>query len=128
MEEIIQFLENHPFFAGLDSSQVEQVARLVIRRKVSRNQQFLFEGDPPRAIYFIAHGCVRIYRISPSGREQALMDVFPGQVFNLVPILDGRPVVSNAVARTNGLCYTHSLERTFCTSYGHIRPLRRRSW
>lgn len=100
MEEIAQFLKNHPFFAGLDDEQLAQTARLVIRRKVGRNEQFLFAGDPPQSVYFIAHGRVRIYRISPSGREQALMDLLPGQVFNLVPILDGRPVVSNAVART----------------------------
>ena len=110
MDEIIQFLRSHPFFAGLDSAQLEQIARLVISRKVTRNQQFLFEGDPPQAVYFIVHGRMRIYRVSPSGREQALMDVFPGQVFNLVPILDGRPVVSNAVARTNGLLYAFTRE------------------
>jgi CRP-like cAMP-binding protein len=33
------------------------------------------------------------------------MDLLPGQTFNIVPAIDGRPVVSNVMARTNGLLF-----------------------
>jgi CRP/FNR family cyclic AMP-dependent transcriptional regulator len=45
----------------------------------------IFEGDPCRAAYFIAEGQVRVYRLSPGGREQVLARLGPGQGFNTVP-------------------------------------------
>jgi len=100
--EVIQFLTNHPYFASLDQSTLEQVAAVIVQRSVERDEHILFEGDDPRAAYFVAHGRFRVYRLSPNGREQALMDLLPGQTFNIVPAIDGRPVVSNVMARTNG--------------------------
>ena len=109
MTEIIDFLQGHPYFAGLDEPALARIAELLAPRPVARNEHILFEGDEPRAIYFVAHGRFRVYRLSPTGREQALMDLLPGQTFNLVPAIDGRPVVSNVLARTNGVLYV--LER-----------------
>jgi CRP-like cAMP-binding protein len=109
MTDIVEFLQGHPYFAGLNRAALARVARLLAPRPVERDEHILFEGDAPRAAYLIAHGRFRIYRLSPGGREQALMDLLPGQTFNLVPAIDGRPVVSNVVARTNGLLYV--LER-----------------
>ena len=108
MQEILQFLKRHPYFAGLPQPALEEIARLVRRRKASRGEQILIEGEPPASAYFVVHGQVRIYRLSPSGREQALMDIFPGQTFNLVSAVDGRPAPSSAVARTDALLYAIS--------------------
>ena len=105
MTEVSQFLQSHLYFAGLETPALEQVGRLIVPRRVTRDEQVLLEGDPPKAVYFIAHGRFRVYRLSPAGREQALMDLLPGQVFNLVPAIDGRPVVSNVMARTNGVLF-----------------------
>jgi len=104
--EVIQFLANHSYFAGLDQATLMRAADMIAQRPVERGEHILFEGDAPRAVYLVAHGRFRIYRLSPNGREQALMDVLPGQTFNIVPAIDGRPAVSNVVARTNGLLFT----------------------
>ncbi|MGQ9666933.1 MAG: Crp/Fnr family transcriptional regulator [Anaerolineae bacterium] len=104
-EEILQFLGRHPYFAGLDERALQRVADCVVVRRMARDNVIVMQGDPPAAVYFIAHGQVRISRLSPDGREQALMDLFPGQVFNLVAAIDGRPTPSTAIARTSVVLY-----------------------
>lgn len=104
-EEILQFLGRHPYFAGLDDRALRRVADCVVVRRMPRDSVIVMQGDPPAAVYFIAHGQVRISRFSPDGREQALMDLLPGQVFNLVAVIDGRPTPSTAIARTTVVLY-----------------------
>lgn len=104
-EEILQFLGRHPYFAGLDDRALRQVADCVVVRRMPRDSVIVMQGDPPAAVYLIAHGQVRISRFSPDGREQALMDLLPGQVFNLVAAIDGRPTPSTAIARTTVVLY-----------------------
>jgi len=105
MDELLSFLARHPFFAGLNAPALQEIARAIRSRQVTRGEQVLLEGEPSETAYFIAHGQVRIYRLSPAGREQALADLFPGHSFNLVPVVDGRPAPSSAVARTDGTLY-----------------------
>jgi CRP/FNR family cyclic AMP-dependent transcriptional regulator len=104
-EEILQFLARHPYFAGLDERARQRVADCIVVRRFARDSMIVMQGDPPAAVYFIAHGQVRISRFSPDGREQALMDLFPGHVFNLVAVIDGRPTPSTAIARTSVILY-----------------------
>ena len=96
------------FFRSLDQGALDDVARCIYRRNVTSGEHILLEGEEPGSAYFVAEGQVRIYRMSPAGREQALADLLPGQVFNLVPIIDGRPAPSSAVARTDVALYAIS--------------------
>ena len=108
MDDLFAFLTRHPLFAGLERPALEEIARCMHARPMTRGQQILLEQEPADTAFFIAHGQVRIYRLSPSGREQALADLFPGQSFNLVSALDGKPAPASAVARTDGsVSYTH---------------------
>ncbi len=119
-EEILRFLAKHPYFAGLDERARQRVADCVIVRRMPRDSVIVMQGDPPSAVYFIAHGQVRISRFSPDGREQALMDLFPGQVFNLVGVIDGRPTPSTAMARTAVVLYV--IERSDFWHLLHAYP------
>jgi CRP/FNR family transcriptional regulator len=74
-----------PLFADLSDDAVARVARVVYTRTYAPGQTVIFEGDPCRAAYFIAAGYVRVYRLSPQGRQQVLARLGPGQTFNTVP-------------------------------------------
>ena len=54
-------------------------------RRYAPGETIIFEGDPCEAVYFIAKGQVRAYRLSLAGREQVLTRLGPGQTFNTVP-------------------------------------------
>jgi CRP/FNR family transcriptional regulator len=85
MESAADALRHISLFAGLSGEALARVARRAIRRTYTSGEIVIFEGDPCRAAYFIAEGQVRVYRLSPGGREQVLARLGPGQAFNTVP-------------------------------------------
>jgi CRP/FNR family transcriptional regulator len=51
----------------------------------------------------VAEGRVRIYKVSPQGREHVLEQLEPGGTFNDVAVLDGGPNPASAMAATDVL-------------------------
>lgn len=72
-------------FAGLSDDALARVASVVYARAYTPGEIVIFEADPCQAAYFVAEGQVRVYRLSPGGREQVLARLGPGQTFNTVP-------------------------------------------
>lgn len=105
MTVVAEFLRKLPFFSELDADELTEVAARVHERAFRRGEVILLEGETPQAVYFVARGQVRIYRLSPEGREQVLKRLGPGEAFNLVPVLDGRPNPSSAMAWTDVTAY-----------------------
>jgi CRP/FNR family cyclic AMP-dependent transcriptional regulator len=85
MKSTVDALRRVSLFAGLSDDALALVARSALRRTVTSGEIVIFEGDPCQAAYFIAQGQVRVYRLSPGGREQVLARLGPGQAFNTVP-------------------------------------------
>ena len=85
MDPTAQALRHVTLFAGLSDDALARVARVAFRRACAPGETVIFEGDPCQAAYFIAEGQVRVYRLSPGGREQVLARLGPGQAFNTVP-------------------------------------------
>jgi CRP/FNR family transcriptional regulator len=104
-DDLLEFSAQQPLFAGLDRAALAEVARALRVRKAARGEQILLEGEPSDSAYFVASGQVRVYRLAPNGREQALADLFAGQCFNLVPAVDGRPAPASVAARTDATLY-----------------------
>jgi CRP/FNR family transcriptional regulator len=85
MESTIRALRRNALFADLSPATLARVAEVAVRVTYQPGETILIEGAPARAAYFVARGQVRIYRVSPSGREQVLVQLGPGQSFNTVP-------------------------------------------
>lgn len=85
MDTTVQALRCISLFASLSDDALAQVARVARARVYVQGETIIFEGDPCQAACFIAEGQVRVYRLSPSGREQVLARLGPGQAFNTVP-------------------------------------------
>lgn len=80
-----QPLRRVSLLAGLSEEALARVADVAVRRTYAPGETIIFEGDPCQAAYLIAEGQVRVYRLSPTGREQVLARMGPGQAFNTVP-------------------------------------------
>jgi CRP-like cAMP-binding protein len=94
-----------PFFSELGEDELAEVASRFHERTFRRGEVILLEGQEPQAVYFVVHGQVRIYRLSPEGREQVLKRLGPGGAFNFVPVLDGGLNPSSAMAWTDVTVY-----------------------
>ena len=85
MEDTLRSLRRFPLLSTLSDEALTRVADAVVRRRYAPGETIIFEGDPCQAAYLIVEGQVRVYRLSPAGREQVLARLGPGQAFNLVP-------------------------------------------
>jgi CRP/FNR family cyclic AMP-dependent transcriptional regulator len=81
----VQTLRHVPLLADLSDDALARVADVAHARTYEPGEVIIFEGDPCHATYFVAEGQVRVYRLSPAGREQVLARLGPGQAFNTVP-------------------------------------------
>lgn len=81
----IQALRAISLFAGLSDDALDRIARVSYVRTYTSGEIIILEGNPCEAVYFVVSGQVRVYRLSPGGREQVLVRLGPGQTFNTVP-------------------------------------------
>ncbi|MBC7223699.1 MAG: Crp/Fnr family transcriptional regulator [Anaerolineae bacterium] len=88
----LEALRKVPLLAGLSDATLACLAAIATRRTYAPGEIILMEGAPCEAAFFLAEGAVRVYRLSPGGREQVLVQLGPGQAFNTVPLLRAQGV------------------------------------
>lgn len=91
-------LKTVPYFQDLDSRVLGRIQSSVFEVGLQKGQVLFTEGEPAQAMYFVRSGQVKIFKLSPDGREQVLRIAGAGDCFNEVPIFDGGPNPANAQA------------------------------
>ncbi len=97
-ENLADFLKSLPYFACLPPYALAELAARARLRTYARRELVALEGEAAQAACFIVSGQVRIYKLSPEGRQQVLDRLGPGEAFNLVPLFDGLPNPASAEA------------------------------
>ena len=84
-------------FKGLQDAQLERIAEISHGKNYKRGESIFFEGDEATGFYVVAEGKIKIFKMSPDGREQILHIFGPGEPFGEVPVFHGQPFPANAV-------------------------------
>ncbi len=82
-------LSKIPYFEKLNPQHLSCINEAAIIRTFEEGQQVFLEGDPCVGLYIVESGWARAVKRSPSGREQAIRFVGPGDVFNEVGVMTG---------------------------------------
>jgi CRP/FNR family cyclic AMP-dependent transcriptional regulator len=85
-------------FGGLDEVEREMVIRRARRKHFAAGELLFQEGDSCTGLHIVAAGRVRIFKSSPSGREQVLAIEGPGSTVAELPVFDGGPYPASAIA------------------------------
>jgi CRP/FNR family cyclic AMP-dependent transcriptional regulator len=93
-----QILRKTPLFAGLDPKEMQSLASRVSRQRFPRGMMLFAEGDRCAGLYLVASGKIRIFKLSPAGREQVLAVEGPGSSFAELPVFDGGNYPASAAA------------------------------
>lgn len=81
MQRKLWYLRRLNLFAGMAHEEIEEISRHLRDRACHRGQMILDEEGRNDRIYLIKSGTVRIYRLSPEGRELTTAILRPGQMF-----------------------------------------------
>jgi CRP/FNR family transcriptional regulator len=87
-----------PYFRALAPADRRGLARRCRPAVFDRGAAIFTEGEPCEALWVVAEGRVKIFRLSPRGREQVLHTEGPGATLGEVPLFDGRGYVASAAA------------------------------
>jgi CRP-like cAMP-binding protein len=96
--EIRQHLSQVDLFKGLTVEQLDAIARIVSDKEYKKGQRVFSEGDEGVGFYLVIGGRVKVYKLSPEGKEQIMHIFGPGQPFAEVPVFEGSRYPANAEA------------------------------
>lgn len=94
-------------FADLSPEQRHALARIAVRKSYGRGEAIFSEGDEARGFFVILSGGVRIYKLSPDGKEQILHIFEDGDPFGEVAVFSGTsfPAYADAVRESSLLFF-----------------------
>ena len=101
MKNIIDVLAGSLLFSGQSADQLGQIADIAVTREFARNATVFHEGDPGIGFYMVAAGQVKVFKMSPDGKEQILHVFGVGEPFGEVPVFHGSPFPANATTLTD---------------------------
>lgn len=93
-----ELLRSISYFSGLDEATLKALASVAVRRRYDAGQMIFVEGEPCAGLFIVESGRVKIFKLSPGGREQILHIFGAGEGFNDVAVLDGGPNPANVMA------------------------------
>lgn len=68
----IELLRRCPLFAGLNEEDLKKIRAFALLKKVRKKEIIFSEGEEARGFYVTLSGKVKIYKVSPDGKEQIL--------------------------------------------------------
>ena len=94
--EITEHLSQISLFQGLPSEHLKKLATIIADKEYGKGQLIFADGDEGEGFYVVITGRVKVYKLSPDGKEQILHVFGPGKSFAEVPVFSGAPYPANA--------------------------------
>ena len=98
----VRTLQDNSYFEGLPEDLLKRIAEQMHLREFERGAVLFWEGDPCSGLHIIEQGSVKLYRLSPQGRQYIVRVLQEGDTCNEVPTFDGgtNPVNVEALEHT----------------------------
>ena len=76
-----QILKTCPFFSGLSDDDMEALMGIARVRDSSRGELLFSDGEKAVGFFVVLEGKVKVYKLSPEGKERILHIIHPGGTF-----------------------------------------------
>jgi CRP-like cAMP-binding protein len=123
VNEVVEtILRKTPLFASLTDKEMEALAGRVSKRRFECGALLFSEGDPCTGLFLVAWGKIRIFKLSPSGREQVLAVEGSGSSFAELPVFDGGnyPASASALEDAEVLFISRKDFQNFCREHPEV--------
>jgi CRP/FNR family transcriptional regulator len=85
----LKTIRNNTYFDDLPDDMLKHIAAHTQLREYERGDMLFWEGDPCAGLHIIESGSVKLYRVSPQGRQYIISVMTEGATCNEVPAFDG---------------------------------------
>lgn len=96
VNKVLNILGSIPLFHGLSERQLAELRGIARDRFYDKGRRIFSEGDEGDGFYVVASGQVKIFKLSPEGKEQILHIFGPGNSFGEVAVFSGRRFPADA--------------------------------
>ena len=105
--DITKIIASIPLFAGLSPDQYGHLTAIAVPKTLRGGQIFFSEGDEGVGFYIIIAGRVKIFKLSPDGKEQILHIMEKSEPFGEAAVFAGDhyPASAQALAETRVLFF-----------------------
>lgn len=99
------------YFSELRDEQIQALAEIAIEKKYQKNQMIFAQGEMCDGLYTVISGQVRIFRISPDGKEQIIHLVGAGEPFGEVAVFSegNYPAYSDALKESDIMIFPRDM-------------------
>ncbi len=98
MTKILNVISAIPLFNGLPEDQIADIKKIAVEKQINKGEIIVSEGDEGLGFFIIAEGRVKVFKVSPEGKEQILHIFGPGQPFGEVPVFTNQQFPANVQA------------------------------
>ncbi|MBF0225986.1 MAG: Crp/Fnr family transcriptional regulator [Desulfobacterales bacterium] len=91
-----EFISTISIFEGLPENNVADISEISLIKEFNKNEIIFSEGDKGNGFFVIINGIVKIFKLSPDGKEQILHIFSDGELFGEVPVFSGENFPANA--------------------------------
>lgn len=100
-EEILQSV---PLYRRVPAEDLRRLATVTIVRRYTRGETIFSEGEPGEVFFTIAEGRVKIFKMTPAGKDIILEIFGAGDPLGALAVYEDRPYPASAVALEDTLC------------------------
>ena len=99
----IDHLVKIPLFGGLSPGNLKALANILEAQSLRQGQTIFSEGTEAPGFYIVVSGRVKVFKLSPDGKEQIIHIFGPGEIFGEVPMFEGSsyPAYAETLAKSN---------------------------
>ena len=98
MSEILDIISKSQLFGGLCETHLKEIRGVSNEITVNKGEIIFLDGDEGNGFYLVIKGVVKVYKMSPEGKEQILHIVKTGETIGAVPVFSGTSFPANAQA------------------------------
>lgn len=91
-------IKESALFGGLSDSHLFDLKKIIIEKVYQNGESIFIEGDDSDGFYLIDSGKVKVYKMSPDGKEKILHILNSGEPFGEVAVFTGTRFPANADA------------------------------
>ncbi len=95
-QELIALLRQTSLFESLEEEFLLELVTSGRRKSYDADQMVFMQGDKAIGLYVVLQGRVKVFKVSPKGREQTLMIMTSGQPVGEVAVLSGEAYPATA--------------------------------